>query len=160
MLYVLLSDEGELVKYPYSLTSLKRDNPNISFPKKINEETAAELNCFPVVSTEQPATDYTVNLQRTAVNENGQWVEQWFTTPATSEEIEQRTSNQERLVRSQRNRILVATDWTQTSDSPANQAAWSAYRKDLREITKQPGFPFDISWPVAPTDYSVEEYFL
>jgi hypothetical protein len=28
---------------------------------------------------------------------------------------------------------------------------WTAYRRDLRGITDQPGFPENINWPNAPT---------
>ena len=160
MFYVLTDGDDNVVRYPYTLTDLKRDNPGTSFTKTVGNETAAAFNCFLVTPTDPPAYDHTVNLERTAALQSTEWVEQWFTTPATSEEIAQRISNEEELVRSQRNRLLLATDWTQTNDSPANEAAWAAYRQDLREVTKQPGFPFDISWPVAPDDYSAEEYFL
>lgn len=30
------------------------------------------------------------------------------------------------------------------------QQAWAQYRQDLLDVPNQPGFPVDISWPVAP----------
>lgn len=33
MLYALLGDDGQVVKYPYGLADLKKDNPNVSFPR-------------------------------------------------------------------------------------------------------------------------------
>lgn len=30
------------------------------------------------------------------------------------------------------------------------QAAWASYRRALLDITAQPGFPHDVTWPVAP----------
>lgn len=54
-------------------------------------------------------------------------------------------------MREQRNRLLAECDWTQLNDySGADKADWSAYRKELRDITKQPGFPEEVAWPVSP----------
>ena len=54
------------------------------------------------------------------------------------------------LVRAERDRRLLATDWTQLPDVPlAAQEAWAEYRQQLRDITAQPD-PFNIVWPVAP----------
>ena len=50
-----------------------------------------------------------------------------------------------------RNRILYETDWTQMPDVPlANKAAWATYRQELRDITKQTGYPAEIVWPTPP----------
>ena len=54
------------------------------------------------------------------------------------------------VVRAERNKLLVASDWTQMPDAPdANKAAWATYRQALRDITVQAD-PFNIVWPVAP----------
>ena len=54
------------------------------------------------------------------------------------------------VVRSQRNALLSASDWTQLPDVPlATKETWAAYRQALREITDQSD-PFNIVWPVQP----------
>lgn len=54
-------------------------------------------------------------------------------------------------VRSERDRLLVASDWTQLSDVPAaTREKWIAYRQALRDISEQDGFPLNIDWPVTP----------
>ena len=53
-------------------------------------------------------------------------------------------------VRAERNTKLAATDWTQISDSTADKTAWATYRQALRDVTAQAGFPWTITWPVAP----------
>ena len=54
------------------------------------------------------------------------------------------------VVRSQRNALLSASDWTQLPDIPAStRAAWAPYRQALRDITEQAD-PFGVAWPVAP----------
>ena len=50
-----------------------------------------------------------------------------------------------------RQMLLFGSDWTQLPDVPlATKEAWATYRQALRDITKQPGFPLDVTWPVAP----------
>ena len=50
-----------------------------------------------------------------------------------------------------RNRLLTGSDWTQLPDVPlATKEAWATYRQALRDITAQPGYPFNIIWPQAP----------
>jgi hypothetical protein len=54
------------------------------------------------------------------------------------------------IVKSQRNALLVASDWTQLPDVPlSDKAAWADYRQALRDITKQAD-PFNIIWPTPP----------
>lgn len=54
------------------------------------------------------------------------------------------------LVRADRDRRLLASDWTQLPDVPlATKEAWAAYRQALRDITEQPD-PFNIMWPAPP----------
>ncbi len=52
-----------------------------------------------------------------------------------------------------RSDLLSGSDWTVVADSPLTtekQAEWKTYRQALRDVTKQPGFPETITWPVAP----------
>jgi len=54
------------------------------------------------------------------------------------------------VVREQRNAKLAASDWTQLTDAPINSSVWASYRQQLRDISAQAGFPWEINWPVAP----------
>lgn len=58
-------------------------------------------------------------------------------------------------VRAERNRLLQESDWTDTASAPARLGeevyqAWQDYRQALRDVTSQPGFPFDVAWPAPP----------
>lgn len=67
---------------------------------------------------------------------------QWF-DPRTSE-------TQWPVVRAERDRRLLASDWTQLPDVPlATKEAWATYRQALRDITLQSD-PFNIIWPEPP----------
>lgn len=55
-------------------------------------------------------------------------------------------------VRRERDRLLFECDWTQAKDIPdAISTMWTTYRQELRDITEQTGFPFDVIWPQQPT---------
>lgn len=151
MFYVKLDKTGKAIAYPYTLTDLKRDNKHISFPSIIDEEVSAQFNVYPVIPTESPNVDHTKNLMRTAVkNKKGQWIETWYTEDATKQQIEERTQGQISQIISKRNQLLVASDWTQIPDVPVNQEAWKKYRQELRDLSKQTGFPWDVTWPEKP----------
>ena len=56
------------------------------------------------------------------------------------------------IARSDRNSRLSETDWTQNADVPqATKDLWAPYRQALRDVPAQPGFPYDITWPVKPS---------
>lgn len=60
-------------------------------------------------------------------------------------------------VRSERDRRLAETDWYMMPDYPADPETLEVvknYRKALRDITLQSGFPRDVEWPVMPKVFS------
>lgn len=57
------------------------------------------------------------------------------------------------LAWAQAKQLLAESDWAVLSDVPMAsgvRADWMEYRKALREIRLQPGFPDTILWPKAP----------
>jgi hypothetical protein len=50
-------------------------------------------------------------------------------------------------VRTERNKKLADSDWTQVADSSANKATWATYRQALRDVPAQSGFPWNVTWP-------------
>ena len=59
-------------------------------------------------------------------------------------------AEQAKSVRDTRNQKLKDSDWTQLIDAPVDRQAWVVYRQELRDITSQAGFPWDVQWPVQP----------
>jgi len=53
-------------------------------------------------------------------------------------------------IRTQRNAMLAACDWTQVADAPVDQTLWAVYRQELRDIPDQEGFPENVIWPTQP----------
>jgi len=54
-------------------------------------------------------------------------------------------------MRSQRDTLLAECDWTQLPDVDEQlREAWVPYRRALRDVPAQPGYPVVITWPVKP----------
>lgn len=54
------------------------------------------------------------------------------------------------FIRSLRDEKLQKSDWTQMPDVEIDKYQWIMYRKALRDISLQDGFPWNINWPIAP----------
>lgn len=142
---------GTVSEYPVSSSSLKRKNPNTSFPSgELSASTMLEFDCFPV---ELSSPSFDANTHRAVeadpVFASGRWVQSWNVVALTQDEIAQRNAGQWAVVREERNALLAACDWTQLSDAPVDNLGWSVYRQALRDITLQAN-PFALVWPVAP----------
>lgn len=60
-------------------------------------------------------------------------------------------------VRTERDRRISETDWYMMPDYPTDPETLELvknYRKALRDITLQSGFPRDVEWPVMPKVFS------
>jgi hypothetical protein len=135
----------------YTIGQLRRDNPQVSFPKSIPDDTLAEYDVYPLTPTDRPQVDHTKNVAEAPAQQiNGVWTQAWAVTNATPEQIAERTTERANSVRSDRNARLAACDWTQLADAPVDSLAWANYRQALRDVTAQAGFPWSVEWPSVP----------
>jgi hypothetical protein len=142
---------GSVKQYPYGLGQLKAANPLTSFPAQATDETLQEFGMFRVFNATPPEiTGNQVLIEGTPVIADNRWTQVWQVRDMTAEEIAQRNDTQAAQVRTDRNALLSASDWTQVADAPVDKAAWATYRQSLRNITAQAGFPWTITWPDAP----------
>jgi hypothetical protein len=101
--------------------------------------------------------------QRDGVEEvGGKWYTKYILGPVFTDNEDATAAEQEATykamkdaefatnARSQRDKLLAASDWTQVIDAPVNQEAWATYRQSLRNVPQQDGFPTTIVWPVKP----------
>ena len=70
--------------------------------------------------------------------------------PLTPEDKQALYDSKAAEVRNTRNSLLAECDWTQLPDSPVDKTVWANYRTELRNITDQPGFPFNVVYPTPP----------
>ena len=55
------------------------------------------------------------------------------------------------MVKELREKLLKSSDWTQLPDVPLlTKNLWSIYRQQLRDITLQENYPFNVTWPTPP----------
>lgn len=152
-MYVLATGQA-VTTFPYSVEALKRDNPQISFPDTVSDELLASFNVLPVVRTnpqfdrateavEQNGCSYNVDLSR--------WETAWVIRDKTAGEIQADADTRAFEIRNERNSRLAQCDWTQLPDSPVDIVAWSTYRQALRDLTQQPNFPHEVTWPSQPS---------
>ena len=65
----------------------------------------------------------------------------------------EKTAAEWNLVRSNRTKLLKASDWTQGADSPltdSKKTEWKTYRQALRDVPTQSD-PYNITWPTKPS---------
>jgi hypothetical protein len=151
-MYVLAPNQI-VEKFPYSIGDLRKDNPQVSFPRNPSAETLAAFNVFLVVSTgaQYESATQVANQEGCAYNaERQRWETTWVVRDKTADELQAEFDRKADDVRAQRNSKLAASDWTQLADSAADKAAWAKYRQALRDISKQAGFPSTIVWPEMP----------
>ena len=56
-----------------------------------------------------------------------------------------------KVVRKQRDDLLISSDWTQGADVPSTiKTPWSTYRTSLRDVPTQSD-PDNITWPTKPS---------
>lgn len=125
------------------------------YPRHIGDieaDPAGMADYAEVVWVEPPQIDR--SKQRLSPGEptlvDGQWLTNWVVSDIPAEQLAKK-------IRSERNRLLAATDWTQLSDAPDDKAAWAAYRQGLRDISKQATFPSSVTWPEAPGVIQTQE---
>jgi Phage tail assembly chaperone protein len=80
----------------------------------------------------------------------GAWFTKYSVSDMDADAITAKDAEQAKSMREQRNTKLSDCDWTQLADSTADKAAWATYRQALRDLTKQSGFPWEVTWPDAP----------
>ena len=55
-------------------------------------------------------------------------------------------------VRTERNKLLSESDWTQNQDVPeTTRNAWTTYRQTLRDIPSTYSSPEEVVWPTKPS---------
>jgi len=159
-MYAKIKD-STFVTYPYGWGQFVADNPYTNYGQNTDfvtlfPSTTLGQEGYTLVAVTQvtqptidPITQYIA--EGTPVLENGVWTQVWNVTQASSEEIAQRNASQASNIRKQRDAKLAKCDWTQVADASVDKAAWATYRQALRDLPKETGFPWTMTWPTDPT---------
>lgn len=145
------------LEYPLDAQAVSLRTPNVSWPADIAafEASLGAHGFAVVVKAPRPVVDHTKTVTEGAPLQTEYGYEQhWITRAATAAEIEDRTADAASAIRAERNQRLSDCDWTQIPDAAGaavDVPAWTEYRKQLRAIPQQPGFPWDVQWPSEPS---------
>lgn len=137
-------------KYPLTLQDIRLENPQVSFPDNM---TLPPDGYAEVLDVETPVIDklnFTL-VEGPPVEKNNVWHRVWEIVEHDENTKLKLRKTCEQGVRDRRDSLLKTCDWTQLADvNLANKADWNKYRQELRDITTQPGFPFNVTWPPQP----------
>lgn len=130
---------------------LAAEYPNTSFPLPIKQADLPDG----VVMVDVPVPPVTEPLQLPTLNAvpelfHDRWTLFYSVRDMTTDEASRETQSKAAQVRSERDTLLAASDWTQVADAPVDKTAWATYRQALRDITEQAQFPFVVQWPNSP----------
>lgn len=150
-MYALIKN-NQVSKYPYSFSQLRKDNPNVSYPRNPSDEVLENFGVYRVSPSARPNYDPITQdvTEGTPELVGGVWSQTWVVTDATAEETAQREADAWANLRSTRNAKLSRSDWTQVADAPVDQAAWATYRQALRDLPQNTADPFNPVWPEEP----------
>jgi len=150
-MYVKIRD-GRVERYPYTFDDLKIDNPNVSFNKDTPLEILAYYGVYLVQHEKTPVFNsltHRVQVSNIPKLVNNEWVLIKELVELDDSEKEHKIRELETKAKEQRNKLLAATDWLALTDNTMSPEM-AAYRQELRNISKQKGFPVNIVWPEKP----------
>jgi hypothetical protein len=132
---------------------------NVSFPSILDDNALQYANVSIIVETAPPEITPTQRVQYDGVTLiDDKWTEIWSIHPLYDDPAQQANWEAECIdskwneVRSQRDILLTACDFTQMPDTPITpecKQAFIVYRQQLRNITYQTDID-NIVWPITP----------
>jgi len=158
-MYAKIKD-GSVEKYPYSITDLKQDNPNVSFPKVLDSTVLNSFGTYEVVTDSRPtynSVTQTISRKSTPELVSGVWTLKWDINDKTQTEIDKAKAKSQDNIRDERVILLQECDWTGLTDAQLSTdmvTKWKTYRQELRDITKQASFNNaepSVTWPTKPS---------
>jgi hypothetical protein len=143
---------GSVDQYPYTISDLKSDNPNVSFPKDIDSTTMQRYKMYPVTTQDMPDFDaftQKVDTATTPVLSGSDWVLTRTVVDMTVDEIAGSDDDYALTHRQTRDDLLSETDFHALSDVTLT-TEMATYRQSLRDVTSQSGWPRTVAWPTKP----------
>ena len=153
-----------------TISQFKASYPNTSFPKQITNTILDSYGYDPVLNgaAATVTAPYGVSTRDGVEEINGQWFTRFVAGPVCTEttddegnvttaadnEAAYRAGIDAKVAeraRTERNKKLADSDWTQLADSSADATAWGTYRTALRDLPSTDGFPHNITWPTEPS---------
>lgn len=127
--------------------------PNVSFPSTGPDDLFLAENSCLQVNAFKSFDNTTQKLQVCSPYIEGTWVYTVEVVEKPQEEKDSEEAARASQVRSQRDQLLAECDWVvikATETGTPIDPEWLAYRQALRDISSQPGFPNEVTYPEKP----------
>ena len=153
MPYVKIQN-GEVAQYPYHLNLLKKENPEVSFPRTMSDELLASYGVYNVEIQTAPSFNQKTQIVESSYHPvlvDGLWTITMNVVDLDEEGIAVAASTKAQMQRDERRLKLLDTDWTANSDVTMS-SAMATYRQALRDITAHSNWPYleNSDWPNKP----------
>ena len=139
-----IRETGEVI----SDSEFRLRNKHTSFPRIIDEPLQDQFGIDMIFEgpQKQGPPPYSQTYRDGIECIKGKWYTKYSIRQQDKEPIDKMFAEN---VRNRRDNLIKESDWRAVSDRKL-EPGWKRYRKALRDITKQEGFPHDVEWPVDP----------
>mgnify|MGYP003128850827 FL=1 len=139
-----IRETGEVV----SDSEFRLRNKHTSFPRIIDEPLQDQFGIDMIFEgpQKQGPPPYSQTYRDGIECIKGKWYTKYSIRQQDKDPIDEQRAEG---VRNRRDNLIKESDWRAVSDRKL-EPGWKRYRKALRDITKQEGFPHDVEWPIDP----------
>ncbi len=140
------------IRHIFDVEPTQWDADNYCYARRLTEEQVEHFGVHKKQIVTPPYHDpATQSLDEgPALLIDGVWTQNYIVSDLSADESAAKVGAQWNIIRAERNKLLVESDWTQLPDAPVDAAAWATYRQALRDVTTQAN-PFTIVWPQGPS---------
>jgi hypothetical protein len=153
-LFYVQANGDTFVRHIHDVEPTRWDEDNFCRVAKLTPEQVEHFGVHQLKLVTPPYYDPATQTREhgPALLIDGVWTQNYVVSELDPEVSAAKIEAQWAVVRTERNKLIANTDWTQLPDAPltdAKAANWGSYRQALRDITTQSD-PFNIEWPVPP----------
>lgn len=140
------------IRHIFDVEPTQWDADNYCYARRLTDEQVTHFGVHKKQIVTPPYHDpATQSLEEgPALLIDGVWTQNYIVSDLSADESAEKVGAQWNVIRAERNRLLVESDWTQLPDAPVDAAVWVTYRQALRDVTTQAN-PFAIVWPESPS---------
>ena len=138
------------IRHIFDVEPTQWDADNYCYARRLTDEQVTHFGVHKKQIVTPPYHDpATQSLEEgPALLIDGVWTQNYIVSDLDADASAAKVGAQWDVIRAERNKLLVESDWTQLPDASADATAWATYRQALRDITEQAN-PFSIVWPEA-----------